>query len=147
MKKINQTILEISGSEAAVLISGEPGTGVGNWWPKSFIFRVPEEKNFLTFNCSAIPENQVEGELFGYAAGAYPGTLQDKKGLVEEAEEGTLFLDEVGELNLYNQTKLLRLLQEGEYKPLGSNRSQPGNLRIMASTGKDLRVKVKTKGF
>ena len=148
MKKVNQTILEISGSEAAVLISGEPGTG-RELVAKVIHFQSPrKEKNFLTFNCSAIPENQVEGELFGYAAGAYPGTLQDKKGSVEEAEEGTLFLDEVGESNLYNQhTKLLRLLQEGEYKPLGSNRSQPGNLRIMASTGKDLREKLKRRDF
>ena len=147
MKKVNQTILEVSHSEAAILISGEPGTG-RELVAKVIHFQSPrKEKNFVTFNCSAIPENLVEGELFGYTAGTYPGTLQDKKGLVEEAEEGTLFLDEIGELNLYNQTKLLRLLQEGEYKPLGSNRSQSGNLRFMASTGQDLKEKLKRRDF
>jgi len=147
MKKVNQTILEVSYSEAAILISGEPGTG-RELVAKVIHLQSPrKEKNFLSFNCSAIPENLVEGELFGYTAGTYPGTLQDKKGLVEEAEGGTLFLDEIGELNLYNQTKLLRLLQEGEYKPLGSNRSQWGNLRFMASTGQDLKEKLKRRDF
>jgi DNA-binding NtrC family response regulator len=147
MKKINQTILEVSHSEATILISGEPGTG-RELVAKSIHFQGPrKDKNFVTFNCSAIPENLVEGELFGYAAGAYPGSLQDKKGLVKEAEEGTLFLDEVGELNLYNQTRLLRLLQEGAYKPLGGNRSYSGNLRFMASTGQDLKEKLKRRDF
>jgi DNA-binding NtrC family response regulator len=147
MKKINQTILEVSNSEAAVLISGEPGTG-RELVAKAIHFQSHrKDNNFLTFTCSAIPENLLEGELFGYPAGTYPGTLQDKKGMVEEAEGGTLFLDEVGELNLYNQTKLLRLLQEGEYKPLGSNASRTANLRIMASTGQDLKEKLKRRDF
>lgn len=147
MKKVNQTILEVSNSEAAVLISGEPGTG-RELLAKVIHFQSPrKDSNFLTFTCSAIPENLLEGELFGYTAGTYPGTLPDKKGMVEEAEGGTLFLDEVGGLNLYNQTKLLRLLQEGEYKPLGSNRSQPANLRFMASTGQDLKEKLKRRDF
>ncbi len=147
MKKINQTILEVASSEATVLISGEPGTG-RELVAKSIHFQSSrKDKNFVTFNCSAIPENLVVGELFGYIAGTYPGSLQDKKGMVAEAEGGTLFLDEVGELNLYNQTKLLRLLQEGEYKPLGDNRSHRSNLRFMASTGQDLKEKLKRKDF
>ncbi len=147
MKKINQTILEVANSEATVLISGEPGTG-RELVAKSIHFQGPrKDKNFVTFNCSAIPENLVEGELFGYAAGAYPGTLQDKKGMVADAEGGTLFLDEVGELNLYNQTKLLRLLLEGEYKPRGGNRGSLANLRFMASTGQDLKERLRKKDF
>ena len=147
MKKVNQTILELSHSEAAILISGEPGTG-RELVAKVIHFQSPrKEKKFVPFNCSAIPENLVEGELFGYAAGTHPGTLTEKKGLVEEADGGTLFLDEVEKLNLYNQTKLLRLLQEGEYKPLGSKRSQRGNLRFMTSTGRDLKEKLKRRDF
>jgi transcriptional regulator with AAA-type ATPase domain len=87
----------------------------------------------ITVNCTAISENVIESELFGHVKGAFTGAWKDKKGLVEEADGGTLFLDEIGDLGLSMQTKLLRLLQEGEYKPVGSTRTrQADNAHGMA---------------
>ncbi|CAD7781401.1 Regulatory protein AtoC [Candidatus Methanoperedenaceae archaeon GB37] len=87
---------------------------------------------FVAINCSAVPETLIESELFGHVKGSFSGAIQDKKGLVEEANEGTLFLDEIGDLSKLVQTKLLRFLQEGEFRLLGSTKIKKVNVRVIA---------------
>jgi len=133
--------VQAASSEATILILGESGTGkevlanyICSHSPRS-------PRPFVTVNCAAIPENLIEAELFGYKKGAFTGAYQDKKGRFQEAHEGTLFLDEVGELPLSMQSKLLRVLQEGEISPVGGS-SQKVNVRILAATNKNLRKMV-----
>lgn len=102
---------------------------------------------WFEIRCTSIPENILESELFGHVKGAFTGAWQDKKGLVEEAHEGTLFLDEIGDLSPMLQTKLLRLLQEGEYKPLGSVTTRNADLRFIAATNHDLKAEIESKHF
>jgi transcriptional regulator with PAS, ATPase and Fis domain len=107
------------------------------------------EKNrpFLTLNCGALAENLLESELFGHAKGAFTGAVAQKKGLFEEAEGGTLFLDEIGDISQQLQVKLLRLIQEGEFKPVGSNEVRRVETRILAATHRNLEKMVKEGTF
>ncbi len=142
--EIAQRVLDV---DVAVLITGESGTG------KELIARAIHDhgtrkgKPFVTVNCSALPENLMESELFGYVKGSFTGAASDKKGLVEVADGGTLFLDEIGELPLLLQAKILRLLQEKEYRRVGDTKNRPANIRIIAATNKDLQDEVKTGKF
>ena len=104
-------------------------------------------RRLVTINCTAIPEQVIESELFGHVKGAFTGAFKDKKGLVQEAHEGTLFLDEIGDMGFMMQTKLLRLLQEGEYKPVGSVTTQKADLRFIAATNHDLKADIREKRF
>ena len=106
-----------------------------------------KDKPFIPVNCSAIPESIIESELFGHVRGAFTGAVKDKKGLVEEANHGTLFLDEIGDLSMGMQVKLLRLLQEGEYKPVGSNAIRKVDIRFVAATNQNLAESIRTGGF
>jgi transcriptional regulator with PAS, ATPase and Fis domain len=147
MKKVEQRIMQVAGTSATILITGESGTGKG-LAAENIQFRSQrKEKNFVAVNCSAIPETLIESELFGHLKGSFTGAIRDKKGLVEEADGGTLFLDEIGDLNLVMQTKLLRLLQTGEYKPLGSSKAKIADIRFIAATNQDLIEKVHKKEF
>jgi len=124
-------------STANVLVLGESGTG------KELLARAIHEKSgragsFVAVNLAALPETIVEGELFGYEKGAFTGAVAKREGRVAQAEGGTLFLDEIGELSMSVQVKLLRLLQEGEYEPLGG-RTRRADFRLIAATNKDLR--------
>ncbi len=146
MKRLISQVSSFARSDAPVLILGESGVG------KELIARLIHKKsgrkgNFVPVNCSAIPENLFEAELFGYEKGAFTGATTSKKGLIEEAEGGTLFLDEVGEIPLSLQPKLLRFLQEGEFKPLGSNKIKKANVRIISATNRDLKNLVKEGKF
>lgn len=137
----------VAKSSATVSITGESGTGkevfakaIHNWSPRA-------KKAFVAINCSAIPDNLLESELFGHAKGSFTGAIDKKIGLFEEADGGTLFLDEIGDLNLTLQAKLLRVLQEREIKRVGENHSRPVDVRVITATHRDLRLEVQEKRF
>jgi DNA-binding NtrC family response regulator len=132
---------------ATVLITGASGTGKELIAKAIHQHSLRHKKKFITVNCTAIPENVIESELFGHVKGAFTGAWKDKKGLVEEAHEGTLFLDEIGDLSPGLQTKLLRLLQEGEYRPVGSEITYKADLRFIAATNHDLKTEIKENRF
>jgi transcriptional regulator with PAS, ATPase and Fis domain len=98
---------------------------------------------FVPVHCGAIPENLVESEFFGYKKGAFTGAISDKAGYLEYADQGTMFLDEVGDISLHMQVKLLRVIEGGGYTPVGSNRVKSTNVRIIAATNRDLKLLVK----
>lgn len=137
----------VSDSAASVFIHGESGTG------KEVIAKAihscgkRKKESFVAINCSAIPENLLESELFGYAKGAFTGAADKKIGLFEEAEGGTLFLDEIGDLSLPLQAKLLRVLQERQIKRLGENQPRAINVRVVSATHKDLGAEVAAGRF
>jgi DNA-binding NtrC family response regulator len=147
MEKVYQRIMQVAKTSATVLITGESGTGKELAAKTLHFHSQRRHKNFVAVNCSAIPETLIESELFGHLKGAFTGAIRDKKGLVEEADRGTLFLDEIGDLNLIMQTKLLRLLQEGEFKPVGSSKTLTADIRYIAATNQDLMEKVRKKEF
>lgn len=137
----------VSSSQANIIISGESGSG------KEVVARavhdLGERKNqpFIAINCSAIPENLLESELFGYAKGAFTGAMGSKIGLFEEANNGTLFLDEIGDLALPLQAKLLRVLQERKIKRIGENQPRDITARIICATHKNLKKEVEAGRF
>ncbi len=147
MKTILKNAEKIAPFDITVLITGESGTG------KELLARYIHQKSnrrdkpFIAVNCGAIPHELLESELFGYTKGAFTGAQQNKKGLIEEANNGTLFLDEVGELPLDLQVKLLRVLEEGEIRPLGSTKPKKINVRFIAATNRDLEKMVKEGKF
>jgi DNA-binding NtrC family response regulator len=137
----------VAPTTATVLITGPSGTGKELAARALHQFSLRKSKPMITVNCTAISENVIESELFGHVKGAFTGAWKDKKGLVEEADGGTLFLDEIGDLGLSMQTKLLRLLQEGEYKPVGSTRTRHADIRFVAATNHDLEADIKKGTF
>jgi DNA-binding NtrC family response regulator len=138
MQEIFALMRRLSASHANLLVTGESGTG------KELIARAlhgrgpRKHRPFVPVNCAAIPENLLESELFGYARGAHSTANADRHGLFVEADGGTLFLDEIAELPLPLQPKLLRVLQDGEVRPLGTNRSERVDVRVIAATNQDL---------
>jgi two-component system response regulator HydG len=147
IRRLMELSRRVAKSAATISITGESGTGkevfskaIHNWSPRS-------KKPFVAINCSAIPENLLESELFGHAKGAFTGAIDKKMGLFEEADGGTLFLDEIGDLSLPLQVKLLRVLQEKEIKRVGENQPRAIDVRVIAATHKDLRHEVQEKRF
>ena len=146
-KKVMEIVQRVLDVDVAVLITGESGTG------KELIARTIHDngprsaKPFVAVNCSAIPEQLLESELFGYMKGAFTGANSDKKGLFEFADGGTIFLDEIGEMPMLLQAKLLRVLQEKEIRRVGDNASRKINVRVIAATNKELQSEVKEKRF
>ncbi|MDR0331596.1 MAG: sigma 54-interacting transcriptional regulator, partial [Chitinispirillales bacterium] len=140
MRKVLRVAMKIAPTSSTVLIGGESGTG------KEFFARIIHRHSqcgggaFVAVNCGAIPDTLFESEFFGYKKGAFTGADRDKPGLVEEAHAGTLFLDEVGELSLPAQVKLLRFLQERMFRSVGDTASRPVDVRVIAATNKDLRA-------
>lgn len=138
MAEIFETIKKVADYKTTVMIYGESGTGK-ELVAQAIHYNSPRKnKRFIAINCGAIPENLLESELFGHKRGAFTDATRDKKGLFEEAEGGTLLLDEIGELPLHLQVKLLRVLQEGEIRPVGDERIIPIDVRIIAATLRDL---------
>lgn len=137
----------VAPSHANILIEGESGTGKEVF--AKFIHNQSKQSKgpLVAINCSAIPENLLESELFGYAKGAFTGAHEKKMGLFEEAENGTLFLDEIGDLSYVLQAKLLRVLQEKKIKRVGENQQRPINCRIISATHKNLIEEVQSGRF
>ena len=147
MLKIFDMIERIAPTPANVLIYGESGTG------KELVAKAIHSKSlvnthpFVPITCSAIPEELMESELFGHKKGSFTGAIADKPGLFQEADNGTAFLDEIGELTPIIQTKLLRVLQEREIKPVGGTKHQQINVRIIAATNRILEEEIHAKRF
>jgi DNA-binding NtrC family response regulator len=146
-KKAMELAKRVSSSQANIIIFGESGSG------KEVVARAVHELGdrksgpFVAINCSAIPENLLESELFGYAKGAFTGAVGSKTGLFEEANKGTLFLDEIGDLALPLQAKLLRVLQERKIKRIGENQTRDITARVICATHKDLKKEVEKGNF
>ncbi len=147
MQEILQLIPTIAESDATSLITGESGTG------KELIAKAihnlsnRKEKPFIAINCSALPDNLLESELFGYKKGAFTDAKQDKPGRFAMAEGGTIFLDEIADISPALQVKFLRVLQEKEYDPLGSTKTLKANVRIVSATNKNIGKLVKKETF
>ncbi len=147
MQELYRLLERICDSDATVLIQGSNGTG------KELIAKAlhynskRKSRKFLVVNCGAFNENLLESELFGHIKGSFTGAVKDKKGLFEAADGGTLFLDEIGDTSMQMQVKLLRVLQEGTFTPVGSTEVRKGNVRVLAATNKNLGEMVKTGEF
>ncbi len=147
MERVYRLIEKVSLRDHPVLILGESGTGK-ELVARSIHYLGPrKDKPFVPVECSALVPTLIESELFGYTRGAFTGAIQAKQGLMESANGGTLFLDEIGEMTLEMQAKLLRALQEGEIKPVGSTERRPINIRIVAATNRDLELGIKSGNF
>jgi len=137
MRRIYQTIRATANSEAAVLIEGESGTGK-ELIATAFHFQSSRAtRPFIAINCAAIPRDLIESELFGYKKGAFTGADRDKRGLIESVLGGTLMLDEIAEMPVHLQTKLLRVLQERKVRRLGDEQANPVDFRLIAATNRD----------
>ena len=147
MEQLREMIQLVAPSETAVLIQGESGTG--KELVAKLIHRLSKRGNcpLVVVDCSALPESLLESELFGHVRGAFTGAVATRKGLFEEAEGGTIFLDDIADTSLTFQAKLLRVLQEGEVKPVGSSRSISVDVRVLSSSNKPLENLVKAKSF
>ena len=147
MQELYRLLERVCDSETTVLINGENGTG------KELIAKAlhynskRKAKKFLVVNCGAFNENLLESELFGHVKGSFTGAVKDKKGLFEAADGGTLFLDEIGDTSMTMQVKLLRVLQEGTFTPVGSTEVRHGQVRVLAATNKNLVEMVKEGTF
>ncbi|HVT07425.1 MAG TPA: sigma-54 dependent transcriptional regulator [Polyangia bacterium] len=142
MQEIFALIRRLSGSTASVLVTGASGTGK-ELVAKAIHFNSPRrERPFVALNCAAIPDTLLESELFGYKRGAFTDARTDRAGIFLEADGGTIFLDEIAELPPALQAKLLRVLQEGEIRPLGATRSEKVDVRVVAATNKELEARL-----
>ncbi len=147
MDEVYHLIRKVADTDSTILIQGESGTG------KELVARAlhfnssRQHLPFVAINCSALPENLLESELFGHKKGSFTGAVSDKAGLFEEAERGTIFLDEVNSMALPLQTKLLRVLQERQLRRVGDTKTLPINVRVLAATNESLLEKVKDGKF
>ena len=147
MQKIFRLILQLRDNEATVLIHGESGTGK-ELLAQAIHYNSPRKENkFVPVDCGSLPVTLIESELFGHVKGAYTDAHRDVKGLFREADRGTIFLDEIGDLPLPVQSKLLRVLQEREVRPLGSGQAIPVDVRVIAASKRDLREMVEKGEF
>ena len=147
LKEVLQIVDRVAPTNSTVLITGESGTG------KEMVARAVHSRGdradepFVPINCGAIPEHLIESELFGHVKGAFTGANQDKEGLLTSAGTGTVFLDEIAELPMLMQVKLLRVLQEKQVRPVGSNEDQTIQCRFLAATNRDLEIEVQEGRF
>jgi two-component system, NtrC family, response regulator PilR len=147
MMEVYRTIGTVAMGDSTVLITGESGTG------KELVARAiheasrRRERPFVSINCSAFPETLLESELFGYMKGAFTGAATNKKGLFEAADGGSIFLDEIGDMTLAMQVKLLRVLQERRLRPLGGTNEIPIDVRVIAATNQDLQSNIRQGSF
>ncbi|SPP99945.1 Acetoacetate metabolism regulatory protein AtoC [Candidatus Sulfobium mesophilum] len=147
MQKIFQLIARVASTGSTVLITGESGTGK-ELIARAIHYNSPrKDLPFVVVDCTTIPETLIESELFGHVKGAFTGASETKKGLLEIANGGTIFLDEIGNLNISTQAKLLRVLQEREFRPIGEKKTVHIDVRFISATNKDLRIMTKEGSF
>ncbi|HWE49520.1 MAG TPA: sigma-54 dependent transcriptional regulator [Bryobacteraceae bacterium] len=147
MQDIFATVMRVAPSRATVLLAGESGVGK-DLIARAIHFHSPrKDKPFVKINCTALPENLMESELFGYEKGAFTGANISKPGKFEQADSGTVMLDEIGDVPPGIQVKLLRVLQEREFERLGSNKTQHIDVRVIAATNRDLRAALEDGTF
>lgn len=147
MMRIYEMVKRVANTKSSVLITGESGTGK-ELIARAIHYNGPlKDRPFVTVNCGAIPENLMESEMFGHKKGSFTGAIADKKGLFEVANSGTIFLDELGELPLTMQVKLLRVIQEGTFKRVGGTEDIHVEVRIISATNKNLDQEVRTGKF
>jgi transcriptional regulator with PAS, ATPase and Fis domain len=145
--QLHDVLRRVAPTDTRVLITGESGTG------KELVAEMLHTNNprssgpFIAINCGAIPRDLQESELFGYVRGAFTGADRDKIGLLESADRGTVFLDEVGEMSPETQVKLLRFLEKGEINPVGSGRARTVSVRVIAATNRDLGEAIRSRAF
>src|SRR5438105_3812834 len=147
IEKLKQTIRTVASTQSTVLIYGESGTGKELVARAVHICSPRATEPFVSINCGAFPETLLESELFGYVKGAFTGANQNKRGLFEVADGGTIFLDEIGEMNLTMQVKLLRVLQERCVRPVGGTDEIAIDVRVIAATNRDLERQVAENTF
>src|SRR5271170_844677 len=138
MEKLKHTIRTVASTQSTVLIYGESGTGKELVARALHVCSPRAAEPFVSINCGAFPETLLESELFGYVKGAFTGASQNKRGLFEVADQGTIFLDEIGEMTMPMQVKLLRVLQERSVRPVGGTAEIPVDVRVIAATNRDL---------
>src|SRR5579859_7170999 len=147
MEKLKQTVRTVASTASTVLIHGESGTGKELVARAVHVCSPRATEAFVSVNCGAFPETLLESELFGYVKGAFTGATQNKRGLFEVASGGTIFLDEISEMSMPMQVKLLRVLQERCLRPVGGTAETPVDVRVIAATNKDLRQMVADHTF
>jgi len=147
IKDLIDISLQVAQSDISVLIYGESGVGKDLFAQAIHNTSKRSSNKLISVNCGAIPEGILESELFGHKKGSFTGAVDDRKGYFELADSSTLFLDELAEMPLTTQVKLLRVLETGELLPLGSERTKKVDVRIIAATNKDLQVEVDAKRF
>lgn len=147
MQQVERMISKVAGTNSTVLITGESGTGKGVTARSIHEQSQRAEFPFIPVNCSAIPENLIESEFFGHSKGAFTGADKAHKGLFTQADRGTIFLDEIGELPLHLQTKLLHVIEDKQIRPLGSEQTRSVDVRIIAATNRNLEAMCKENKF
>jgi two-component system nitrogen regulation response regulator NtrX len=147
LDKVLNTVDRVAGSSAKILITGDNGTGKDLIARRIHAISRRSDRPFIKLNCAAIPKDLVESELFGHERGAFTGALQSKKGKLELADKGSLFLDEIGDLSTDAQSKLLRAIESGEVERVGGTKTQVVDVRLIAATNKDLEKEVREGNF
>ncbi len=147
MQQVFKMIGRVAASDAPVMITGESGSGKELVARAIHNYSARSDKSFLAINCAAIPENLLESELFGHEKGSFTGAHSQRIGRFEQSDNGTLFLDEIGEMPLQVQSKILRVLQEGEFSRVGGNQTIRANVRIVCATNKHLEEEVGKRNF
>ena len=147
MQQVFKMIGRVSHSDAPVMITGESGSGKELVARAIHYYSSRNGKSFVAINCAAIPEQLLESELFGHEKGSFTGAAGQRIGRFEQCDNGTLFLDEIGDMPLQLQSKILRVLQDGEFSRVGGNATLKANVRIIAATNRNLEEEVARKGF
>lgn len=147
IKELNETIKQVAPTNISVLITGESGTGKEVVANLIHSLSKRKTKPLIIVNCGAIPEGIIESELFGHQKGAFTGAIESREGFFEMADGGTIFLDEIGDMPLKTQVKILRVLENGEFMRVGGNKNIKVDVRVIAATNKDLLQEVQNKNF
>ncbi|MDN5870934.1 MAG: sigma 54-interacting transcriptional regulator, partial [Nitrococcus sp.] len=147
MQRVRRLIEQVAGSDATVLILGESGTGKEIVARQIHVQSKRRQQGFVPINCGAIPTELLESELFGHEKGAFTGAVSSRRGRFELAQGGSLFLDEIGDMSLHMQVKLLRVLQERTYERVGGNKTLSADVRVIAATHRDLERQITRDAF